>query len=766
MLKLLLPSDNGIHQIAASVFSELYLKVSGVTVPIITIAEPDCDLVVLGTGEHNIFARQMITENVISRFNICSGSDDYQIKSVIQNNRNLLFIANGHPRSLLYAVYDFFERRCECSWFWDGDIIPQKNTIDISKLDIVEKPRFEYRGIRYFAHRGLHRFQAEHWDFEDWQHEIDWILKKKLNVFMLRTGIDDLFQRAFPDIVPYPETDKLDPDFVDRSYDDRTSFWPLKYRGELREKVLQYAFERGLLHPEDTGTMTHWYSRTPTSFIKKRPVSFLEQSDGFYSQQTGMVWDIKKEQSWEDYWRLTQTHIDHFGQGKLFHTIGLAERSFGKDRKENLKIKKNVYRKIQKILRKSYPTAPLMIASWDFAVFWENDEVKELLNDLNPEHTIILDYAADMDKKTSFEDWGYYKKFPWIFGIFHAFEPETVIHGKYVQLINKITKAADDSFCKGMVFWPEASHVDTFMLEFFSTVAWQPNSIDLNHIVREFCRRRYSNKQMINGMIEVWTKLIDVVANEGWDKDFLCWNKSFQFEPHFRLLNGEMFTGDLRLKHAFLKSNYKQIKIANANSKSIITRLIILAEGNSSNSFQKRDVLDIVRTLLNLKIRENILLLLLTLLESPDDTNGIDACGATLAKQFELLAELLNQHEEFSIFASLEKLQTKRSINPYSEQTLKSNIENSYSRSQAYELAAYVYRQEFEVFLNGVKACAQERTSRLPETIFKQAYDKIQDKFYDTPLRKMQSDTQRNILVLPKILCKIVLSFDSREQNR
>jgi predicted AAA+ superfamily ATPase len=88
-------------------------------------------------------------------------------------------------------------------YFWDGDVVPKRGEIDFAGLDVVEKPRFAYRGLRYFAHRGLHRFQAEHWDLDDWKRELDWCLKKRFNLFMLRTGIDDLFQRAFPGEVPH-----------------------------------------------------------------------------------------------------------------------------------------------------------------------------------------------------------------------------------------------------------------------------------------------------------------------------------------------------------------------------------------------------------------------------------------------------------------------------------------------------------------------------------------------------------------------------------
>lgn len=750
------------YQIATDAFAGLWFKITGIQLNKDSDDNtlPSGDLIFIGSGVVNKQVHKLLLDGSIPDFQIKYSSDDYTIISQNNKKRNMLFIAGGCGRSTIYAVYDFFRKQTGAEYFWDGDVIPKQAGINIGNCNYIESPRFQYRGLRYFAHRGLHRFQAEHWDFTEWQQEIDWIMKKRLNFFMLRTGLDDLFQRAFPDVVPYPSELKRDPDFVDKAYDDRTSFWPLAYRGELRKKVLQYAFERGLLHPEDTGTMTHWYSRTPTSFIEKRPVSFCEQTDGFYSQKTGMVWDINKEQSWNDYWQLTQTHIDHFGQNRLFHTIGLAERSFGNNRTENLRIKKSAYRKIQHMLRISYPDAPLILASWDFAVFWKDDEVKELLNELNPDNTLILDYAADMDGKISFEDWGYYKKFPWIFGIFHAFEPETVIHGKYKQLIEKIRKAVDDSFCKGMVLWPEASHIDTLMLEFFTYAAWQPESIKLHDVITNLCHKRYfDNSLLIGNMPKVWTRLTELVADEGWDTQFMSWEKTFQFEPHFRLLNSEMFSGDLRSKYDFLQSNYNKIKKANVNSASIIKQLLKLSETGYPNLFWRRDALDIVRTLLNLKIRENILLLLLTLLETPDDINTIDICGSILLKQFELLGQLLSQHEDFSIFVSLEKLQKNRKINPYSEQTLKSNIENSYSRCHACELATHVYKQEFKVFLKGVKMSAKEQTSELPEALFKKSYSEIQDAFYNTPLSEMQLGTPRNSIVMSNILRNIVNSF-------
>ena len=107
---------------------------------------------------------------------------------------------------------------------------------------------------------------------------------------MLRTGQDDIFQKAFPDVVPYPPLDGPAPEAEDRSYNDRTELISLQYRGKLRKKVLDYAFERGLMHPEDMGPMTHWYSPTPRAFLDRFKPKFMKQSSDNYAHPEQQVW--------------------------------------------------------------------------------------------------------------------------------------------------------------------------------------------------------------------------------------------------------------------------------------------------------------------------------------------------------------------------------------------------------------------------------------------------------------------------------------------
>ena len=80
-----------------------------------------------------------------------SGKDAYKIVS----EGSAVAITGSNMRSVWYGLYDLLERRGGCHWFWDGDVVPKKDSIDLSGLDVHEEAHFEYRGIRYFAHRGL-----------------------------------------------------------------------------------------------------------------------------------------------------------------------------------------------------------------------------------------------------------------------------------------------------------------------------------------------------------------------------------------------------------------------------------------------------------------------------------------------------------------------------------------------------------------------------------------------------------------------------------
>ena len=92
----------------------------------------------------------------------------------------------------------------------------------------------------------------------------------------------------------------------------------------------------------------------------------------------------------EYYEHLTDTHVREYGKGEIFHTIGLAERMYSKDRDENLRLKLFAYRKIAANLREKYPNAPLLLASWDIWISYTPEEARAFLAELDPNQIIFL----------------------------------------------------------------------------------------------------------------------------------------------------------------------------------------------------------------------------------------------------------------------------------------------------------------------------------------------------------------------------------------
>ena len=626
-------------------------------------------------------------------------------------------------------VYDFFERQAGCRYFWDGDVVPKQAAIKMDGLDVSESPRFAYRGIRYFAHRSLDRFQAEHWGQKQWEKEIDWALKKRLNLVMLRIGMDDVYQKAFPDIVPYPPTNAPLPEAVARSYDDRTSAWPLQVRGELRKHVLQYARDRGLVHPEDTGTMTHWYSRTPYAFLEKVKPVFSPQVSG-YGLPTGYVWDIRDDRNLDNYWKLTQAHIDNYGSPQMFHTIGYAERVVYKDRGANHEFKLYAYRRIIEKIRERYPQAPLLIASWDFYYpGWSGDEVSNLHTLLDPQNTFIFDYTSDLPQvggSSDFRQWGVIGKFPWIFGIFHAYEWENELRGNYDLIKERMPLAAADPMCKGFVYWPENSHSDSLILEFFTKNAWKPDTLTPEALLPAFCRDRY--QAAAGPMLAAWQAALPLIKRHQ------------DLPPEFR--NLAAYAGrEVTVKRTeALHEKLGKLEPQMSALPDLFSKLAGLPYG-TGDAFVDRDAIDLARTVAGRVFSVALYRYAAAQgdwLVGQADATAVKAAGEHCTAILTALRDLLALHEDYSMNASMAKLQAIHPVNPCFEQALKGNAENGYCRTYIYELFNDYYLPQLALYTGWVGERVASGDTKNPMKPAKPLpMQAVVDAFYAKPLAEM-----------------------------
>ncbi len=683
-------------------------------------------VVLIGNDSVNMVTANLYLKGKLPALNISYGSDDYAIKSIKIDGTTYLILAGARPRATLYAVYRYFEKFLNYKYFWDGDRTPKNASLIFEDIDLLESPRFEYRGLRYFAHRSLHRFQAEHWGYEDWKNEIDWIVKSRLNLFMLRTGMDDVWQKAFPDIVPYPSlTDKAENSGY--GYDDRSLFWPLEYKGELRKKILTYAFERDLMHPEDTGTMTHWYSRTPKEFIEKVKPTFLAQSTNSYNEQTGLVFDIRDDKNFDYYSRLTDTHVKEYGQGQIFHTIGLAERKFSQDKNENERLKLYTYHKICKNIKEKYPNSPLLIASWDLWMYYTPKEVEALLNELDKNQAILFDYTSEVQDKNNFTNWNLVGKFPWIFGIFGGLEKHHDIRGNFALMNERLKIAKGDKMCKGMVFWPEFSHGSSLYLHYLTKNAWDNKTLSVNELIKDFCSARYSESNF-STMASAWKNLMPVSKLMTWgtyDED-----EVILFDDLYENIKARACFNENELER-----NVTLLKPFNDAKKFAIRVLKTLKKVDVNDCQIERDVYDIIRTVIGRYINACILKAQIAYVKK--DVNSVKNLSNYAITLLNNLALLLGGHSDYSLYDSLKKLEKETTLNPNFEQTLKNNSECQYCRAHIYENAMYLYLPEVKIWLNEAVISLKENRE-FNKDLALEKINQNRDVYFKTPLKNLE----------------------------
>ena len=675
-LKILVPGDCHCkaYQVAGQELQKYWNQITGQTLEIVNQSNGEDSYLVIGSDAVNPFVRQLVERKVIRDFPLKTASDDFRLLTVKDGARTHLILAGGRGRSTLYAVYCFLEMRGGCRWFWDSDVVPHQDAIDITGLDVTESPRFYYRGMRYFAHRGLRRFQAEHWSLDDWKQEIDWLVKKRQNIFMLRIGMDDLFQKAFPDVVDYPDPSKPLPEAL-TGYNNRTLFWSLQYRGQLRKALLQYAFDRDLMHPEDFGTMTHWYSRTPKQFLDKVKPEFLDKItnlSGKIVEQTNQVWDIHKDEYLDYYWKLTQAHIDNYGKAELFHTIATAERLvINNDPGDDVKLKKYVFRRLTDSLRSRYPNGQLLLVGWDF-IFWKPQDVRECISHLDPNNTVLWCYEADTKSDRNFTNWDVIGKFPYTFGIFQAYESAMDIRGNYPRIEERMAKVVNDPFCRGYILWPENSHSDIFLLNYFTANSWKPGKTT-DELLTEFCRDRYGDQS--DKLLTIWRDVLPISQMLDWSGNF--WSQAFSS------MNGKVKPQDANVWRTSSQNQIPRLQAA----PQIFTRL---AEVEWSTPFVYRDSIDLARTTLDRMLTCARVTLFAAMNDWREGKISTEQARVKVNAFYELaeaMRDTLALHSDYSICETVEGMNAVEPIvNPDFDRVILDNASCEYCQSHQYEL--------------------------------------------------------------------------------
>lgn len=159
-----------------------------------------------------------------------------------------LVLGGNGPRAILYAVYHYLQDFLGVGYFEDGDVVPERTTLDGQPIDVTDAPRFPHRLYRLWsAPRTLSEYSPHWWSLEQWQRELDWAVKRGFNEIVLSMtfysgALGDAEKVIFPEL-PWPPPAGLYQlgGELPKGWD-----WPPQYRRELTQKVLAYGRQLGL----------------------------------------------------------------------------------------------------------------------------------------------------------------------------------------------------------------------------------------------------------------------------------------------------------------------------------------------------------------------------------------------------------------------------------------------------------------------------------------------------------------------------------------
>ena len=576
--------------------------------------------------------------------------------------------------------------------------------------------------------------------------EIDYLIKRKQNLFMLRIGQDDLFQRAFPDSVPYPTEETMDKLYCKdgQGFNDRRLFWSLDYRGELRKKVMKYALDRGLMVPEDCGTITHWYSRTPIEFIEKEQPTFFGEGRSTYHDASGKVFDIRENRNFDFYTKLTETSIREYGgKEELFHTIGFGERYFSDDKEVNRRMKTYVYNRFLQYLKEEHPQSKVLIAAWDIFYTYQPSEAEKLFQTFSDEQCIVFDYTSDTAIENNFTNWGIINRFPYVFGCFAGYESQNDTMGYYFLTEERMKIAKEDSACRGIIMWPELVHSDILMWEFLTENSMTDRVVSAQEIIQKICKERYLQEN--ERMLSIWHRFYPIITLRHWSPN----TEKHRWRPQYyyagfswnylpKLVNGEDVDGFI------WDFPYDRALQAQDNAIYCLEQLSMLSESALQDEFIRRDATDIARTVIGRYAHVYLIAeaeRIVACRKGEDKAQEVRALGRAVGELLQCLQDVLSTHEDFSLAATLRAVNATEKVYDGFEETLKNNVSCLYCRQNIYETVRELFIPENKVVQELICSAAPHWTyGKDLEEKFKKESEEIFARFQNKSLEEIDKE--------------------------
>ncbi|HEY1683527.1 MAG TPA: alpha-N-acetylglucosaminidase TIM-barrel domain-containing protein, partial [Tepidisphaeraceae bacterium] len=438
--------------------------------------------------------------------------NDFTFESLPRANDNLdiydIQAANGKVTirgnttvAMCRGAYDYLRNSCHCMFTWEGEHMDLPAKLPDLAETRVESPY----SLRQYDNVCTFGYTSPYWDWNQWEHEIDWMALHGINMPLAEVGTEAIWRRVWLSMgITQKELDKYftGPAFmpwhrmgnIDRWDGPPPSSWFDK-QIVLEKKIVARMRELGMqpIAPAFAGFVPREITRVHPETKITELASWAQFSDPYRTYLLDPTSPLYKEigrrfiQDWEK----------EFGENKYFLADSFNELKVPvpPDRAGRLSVLAKYGDAVYQSIIAGEPKATWVMQGWLFfndAEFWDQDSTAALLSKIPDDRMIILDLACDFRPIWSAQKAFYGKQ--WIYSVIHNMGGKTTIGGKldfFATDPAHTLAAPNHGRLVGFGLAPEGTENNEVVYELLTDAMWTSQPIDLDTWLPSYCQARY-----------------------------------------------------------------------------------------------------------------------------------------------------------------------------------------------------------------------------------------------------------------------------------
>ncbi|MBE9586634.1 alpha-N-acetylglucosaminidase [Mucilaginibacter sp. JRF] len=442
--------------------------------------------------------------------------DDGKDVFELDNRDDKIVLRGSNGLSVASALNYYLKNYCNSDIGWNGTNLNLPVTLPVVNSKIHKATPYKYR---YYLNYCTFNYTMAWWDWERWQKEIDWMALNGINMPLAITGEEAIWQQVYKEM---GFTDKeLDAFFSGPAY--FSWFWmgnidswggPLPQHWmdshkQLQKQILERERSFGM-----TPVLSSFTGHVPPSFKQKFPNARVKKTNwdaGFPDVYILDPDDAMFEQIGKKYIEAQTKEFgtDHFYSADTFNeNIPPTNDSTYLD---------GMSKKVLHSMTAADPKAVWVMQGWMFhynSKFWQQQQIKALLNAVPDEHMIVLDLYSESHPVWNRTD-AYYGK-PWIWNMLQNFGGNISMFGRMRHVAADPAIALHDPESKNMVgigITPEGIEQNPALFALMLENVWRDTPIDADAWIKNYAQRRYG--AINTNADKAWNLLLNSVYSGG-----------------------------------------------------------------------------------------------------------------------------------------------------------------------------------------------------------------------------------------------------------